>query len=68
MYYTNLRDCLGSWTGEAVSEFMEEHIIISEFLLFYYLSKNTLCVDAEKHLVRDMLCLGPPVRFREWVG
>ena len=28
MYYTNLRECLGSWTGKAVSEFVVEHILI----------------------------------------
>ena len=35
---------------------------------FINLQKNTLCVDVEKHLVRDMLCVGPPMGFRGWVG
>ena len=33
MYYTIWRDCLGSWTGKAVSEFVVEHIMISDFFI-----------------------------------
>ena len=41
------------------------HTVLATLLLIY---KNTLCVDVEKHLVRDMLCVGPPMGFRGWVG
>ena len=41
------------------------HVVLATLLL---IDKNTLCVDVEKHLVRDMLCVGLPMGFRGWVG
>ena len=41
------------------------HVVLETLLI---IDKNTLCVDVEKHLFRDMLCVGPPLGFRGWLG